>query len=176
MFQVQWHQKLTELTHRPSLAGGKNPSRQASRANSCCWRLCHQKPCVISMAAAKGDIHSSAAVQKGTVTPAAPDQLCQTALSLPQLPQSLIPANLTQAIITNVMLCSQADFLFNSLQENSLKRENISVTVFPKVLVLQFLWLYYCFTPITCILIPSPLSCNPFIPRLCPVWTVCPLH
>lgn len=40
IFQMQWHQKLTELTQRPSLGGGKKPSRQASRVNSCCWRLC----------------------------------------------------------------------------------------------------------------------------------------
>lgn len=51
LFQMQWHQKLTELTeltHRPSLGGGKSPSRQASRVNSCCWRLCHARTRVSS--------------------------------------------------------------------------------------------------------------------------------
>lgn len=142
MFQMQWHQKLTELTHRTSLGGGRKPLKAGQQGKQLLL-----EPCVISMAAAQWHIHSSAAGRKGTVTPAVPDQLCQTAAVPPQLPPSLTSADLTQAVITNSMLCSNAGFLFN--RKKSSLREATSVPFVPKVLVLQFLWFYHCFTPIT---------------------------
>lgn len=96
-------------------------------------------------------------------------QLCQPAVIPSTAPTitDICKSNSDNNYKCNVLLTCRLPF--QQFAKNSFKREATSVTVIPKVLVPQFLWLYYCFTPITCILIPSLLSCNPFIARLCPV-------